>query len=56
LGSPRESVDKKFISALNQKEVRFILPEEHFEKEEKTSNTKLFLHFTQLAYSTAFRI
>jgi hypothetical protein len=56
LGSPRESVDKKFITALNQKEVRFILPEDHNEKEEKTSNTKLFMHFTQLAYSTAYRL
>ena len=36
-------MEKKFITALNQKEVRFILPEDHSEKEEKTSNTKLFI-------------
>ncbi len=57
MGSPRESVNKKFIAALNQKEVRFLLPEKDNEKEEDEASTnKLFIHFTQLAYSTAYRL
>ena len=47
MGSPRESVNKKFIAALNQKEVRFLLPEKDSEKEEDEASTnKLFIHFT----------